>query len=178
MADTFDKSEIPTDFFQISAKDIDGNDFPFSQLKGKLRALLIVNVACECGLTSDNYTDLVAIQKEFAGKDFSVLAFPCNQFANQESKTEKEIKEFVSSKFGVNFPMFQKIEVNGPNTHPLYRYLKDRSEFKAKDGSFEKIPWNFSKFLLDEKGNVVKYFSPKERPANFKDQIAEMLAKK
>lgn len=92
-----------------------------------------------------------------------MIGFPCNQFKNQESQSEEEIKKFVKDKFNVTFPMMEKIEVNGPNTHPLYAYLRNNSELAEKaTGEAKQIPWNFAKFLVDREGHVVKFYGPRE----------------
>ena len=109
---------------------------------------------------------------------FTVLAFPCNQFHDQESKSETEIEEFVKSKFNAQFQLFSKIEVNGQNTHPVFKYLRANSELHdAKTGKSKEIPWNFAKFLLDKNGKVVKYYDPKVEPETFEEDVKKLLGK-
>lgn len=112
---------------------------------------LIVNTASKCGFTPQ-LAGLEGLYKEYKDRGFEVLGFPCNQFANQDPGTNKEISEFCLLNYGVSFSMFEKIDVNGENTHPIYKYLKT----EAKGVMGEKIKWNFTKFLVDSKGNVIK----------------------
>ena len=107
------------------------------------------------------------------------MAFPSNQFYNQDPKSNQEIKEFVKERFGVTFHMFAKVNVNGPNTHPLFAYLRCNSElYDRSSGKAKQIPWNFGKFLLDEEGKVVKYFNPTVSPLDMEEEIVELLEKK
>ncbi len=134
----------------IAVKDIDGRQTTLAAYKGK--AVLIVNVASRCGYTKQ-YTGLEAIHQKYKDKGFVVLGFPCNQFGGQEPGTNEEIKEFCSSKFNVTFPLFDKIEVNGANRHPLY------VELAGKDSPFPgDIKWNFNKFLIGKDGRILKRF--------------------
>lgn len=142
--------------YDIPLKDIDEKDTSLKSYKGKV--LLIVNVASQCGLTPQ-YTALQALQQKYKDKGFSVLAFPCNQFNNQEPGSNKEIKQFCSSKYEVAFPLFDKLDVNGPNRHPLYTALA------GKDSPFPgDIKWNFGKFLIGKDGKILNRFEPRTAP--------------
>lgn len=140
------------------AKDIDGNDRALSDYRGK--AVLIVNVASRCGLTP-HYAGLQALYAELRDRGFEVLGFPCNQFGAQEPGSEADIKQFCSTKYDVEFPMFSKIDVNGPQQHSLYAWLTAAQT--APDGPGD-IQWNFAKFVIDKHGNVTARFSPKTEP--------------
>lgn len=140
----------------IPLKDIDGKDTSLKAYEGKV--VLIVNVASRCGYTPQ-YKGLEAVYEKYKGKGFTVLGFPCNQFGAQEPGTAEEIKTFCSSKYNVTFPLFTKIEVNGPNRHPLYVQLA------GKDSPFPgDIKWNFSKFLIGRDGRILKRFEPGTTP--------------
>lgn len=141
---------------KITVKDIDGKDTSLDAYKGKV--LLVVNVASKCGLTPQ-YTTLEAIHQKYKAKGFTVLGFPCNQFAGQEPGTSEEIKKFCSSKYDVTFPLFDKIDVNGPKRHPLYDTLAGKEAAFPGD-----IKWNFGKFLVGRDGKVIKRFEPKTAP--------------
>jgi glutathione peroxidase len=140
----------------ITVNDIDGKSVKLADYKGKV--LLIVNVASYCGYTKQ-YTGLEQIYKEYKDKGFEILAFPCNQFGEQEPGTNEEIKNFCSSKFDVSFKLFDKIDVNGKDKSPLYSILTDNEVTGKAD-----IKWNFEKFLIDKDGNVVARFSSKVEP--------------
>lgn len=141
---------------QFNAKTIDGADKSLGEYKGK--ALLLVNVASQCGLTPQ-YSGLEALHQKYGGRGLAVLGFPCNQFGKQEPGTENEIKTFCESKFGVSFDLFSKIDVNGDGQHPLYAYLTgEGAKFPGK------ISWNFEKFLVNAEGEVVQRFSPRTAP--------------
>jgi glutathione peroxidase len=144
----------------FTAKDIDGRERALSDFKGK--ALLVVNVASRCGLTP-HYSELQELYQELAPRGFEVLGFPCNQFGAQEPGTETEIKEFCSTKYDVAFPLFAKIDVNGPARHPLYDWLT--AQKTAPDGAGD-IVWNFAKFVVDRSGNVLARFSPPTKPSD------------
>ena len=122
--------------------------------------MLIVNTASQCGFTPQ-YTGLEALHEKFGGDGFTVLGFPCNQFGKQEPGSDGEIGQFCEKNYGVRFPMFAKIDVNGENAHPLYRYLT-----RAKRGLFgtARIKWNFTKFLIDREGHVVARYAPMKKP--------------
>jgi glutathione peroxidase len=145
---------------KVSVKDIDGKDVKLSDYNGKV--LLLVNVASYCGFTKQ-YSGLEEIYKEYKDKGFEILAFPCNQFGEQEPGTNEEIKNFCASKFDVTFRLFDKIDVNGKNKSPLYTILTD-NKITGKG----EIKWNFEKFLIDKKGNVVARFPSKVEPTSEK----------
>ena len=145
---------------------IEGKSVDFSQYKDE--ALLIVNLASQWGLTPQ-YTGLCALQES---KKVTVLGFPCNQFGAQEPGSNEEVLEFAKTKYNVNFPMFAKLEVNGDNAAPLYQWLK--SEQPDEDGN-EDIPWNFTKFLVDSDGRVIKRFHPKTSPEDIGAALADLL---
>lgn len=141
---------------EIPLKDIDGKDTSLKDYQGKV--LLIVNVASHCGYTPQ-YKPLEALQEKYKDKGFTVLGFPCNQFGGQEPGTSEEIKQFCSTKYSVTFPLFEKLEVNGPNRHPLYVALA------GKDSPFPgDIKWNFNKFLIGRDGKILKRFDSKTTP--------------
>ena len=154
----------------FSAATIDGKQTSLAAFKGKV--LLIVNVASECGFTPQ-YQGLEALQKTFAGQGFSVLGFPSNQFGAQEPGTNEEIAEFCETEFGVTFPMFAKIEVNGANAHPLYKHLT--SEKPGVLGT-EPIKWNFTKFLIDREGNVAARYGSSTKPEALEEPIRKLLS--
>jgi glutathione peroxidase len=135
------------------------------------KALLIVNVASRCGFTPQ-YAGLEALYRKFRERGFAVLGFPCDQFGHQEPGNEAEIQQFCSLTYDVDFPLFAKIEVNGPNAHPLYRYLK--KERRGLLGT-EAIKWNFTKFLIDQQGEVVKRYAPADKPESIEGDIAALL---
>jgi glutathione peroxidase len=124
------------------------------------KTLLLVNVASKCGLTPQ-YTGLEELHERYADQGFEVLGFPCNQFGGQEPGSAEEIQQFCSMTYGVTFPMFEKIDVNGPNRHPLYDQLTKTADADGHDGD---IRWNFEKFLVDPDGNVVARYSPVTKP--------------
>ena len=138
--------------------------------KGKLA--LVVNVASACGLTPQ-YRDLQGLYEKYKDRGLTVLGFPCNQFGAQEPGDEKEIREFCDSRFQISFPMFSKVEVNGPGAHPAYQFLKEN----APGGQNQEIEWNFAKFLVDAGGQVIKRFHPRTEPADIDSDIAEILAR-
>jgi glutathione peroxidase len=142
--------------YDISVKNIDGKNVSLGDYKGKV--LLIVNVASKCGFTPQ-YKALEATYKKYAGKDFVILGFPCNQFGGQEPGSDEEIKQFCTSKYFVTFPLFDKIEVNGANRHPLYQILA------GKDSPFPgDIGWNFTKFVVGKDGKIRNRFESKITP--------------
>ena len=155
--------------YDFTVTDIDGNERRLDAWKDK--TLLIVNVASKCGFTPQ-YAGLEALYEKFEGQGFAVLGFPCDQFGHQEPGNEAEIKNFCSLTYDVKFPMFAKIDVNGANTHPLYKYLKH--EAKGLLGS-EAIKWNFTKFLVDKDGKVVKRYAPTDTPESIGKDLAEKL---
>ena len=152
---------------QITVKDIDGKQVSLSDYKGKV--LLIVNVASYCGYTKQ-YSGLEDIYKKYKNKGFEILAFPCNQFGEQEPGTNEEIKNFCSSKFDVTFRLFDKIDVNGKDKSPLYALLTDNDVTGKGD-----IKWNFEKFLIDKNGNIVERFLSAVEPTS--DKLISALEK-
>jgi len=155
-------------FYQFSATTLQGKEVSMESYKGKV--VLVVNTASKCGLTPQ-YEGLEKLYREYKDKGLVILGFPCNQFANQEPGDAKQISEGCLINYGVSFPMFSKIDVNGPNAHPIYKYLK--KELKGFPGS--EIKWNFGKFLLDRNGNPVKRFSPVTKPEKLKNDIEKLL---
>ena len=155
--------------YDLTVKSIDGREVPLSDYRGKV--LLIVNVASKCGFTPQ-YQGLEELYKSYQSQGLEILGFPCNQFRAQESGSEQEIQQFCTLTYGVTFPMFSKIEVNGANAHPLYRFLK--KERKGLLGT-EAIKWNFTKFLVDKQGNVVDRFSPQTKPEALTEKIAALV---
>ncbi len=155
--------------YDFDVTDIDGNQVKLDSYKDKV--LLIVNTASKCGFTKQ-YAPLEELYKRYKDKGLLVLGFPCNQFANQEPGDMNEIKDFCSLTYNVDFPMFAKIEVNGKNTHPLYAFLK-----KKASGLFglSAIKWNFTKFLVDKNGNVVKRYAPATDPLSITEDIEKIL---
>ncbi|MFQ6371286.1 glutathione peroxidase [Shewanella sp. YIC-542] len=158
--------------YDVEATDIHGNKVHLSRYRGK--TLLIVNTASKCGFTPQ-YQGLEKLYQEFAPKGLVVLGFPCNQFGAQEPGDNQEIEQFCQLNYGVSFPMFAKIEVNGPNTHPLYQHLK--SQAPGLLGS-KNIKWNFTKFLVNQQGNVLKRYAPTCKPSTIKNQLVELFNKK
>jgi glutathione peroxidase len=155
--------------YDYSVRNIKGEEVSLSAYKGKL--LLIVNTASKCGFTPQ-FTGLEELYKDYADKGLEILGFPCNQFLKQDPGSDSEISEFCSLTYGVTFPMFSKVEVNGDNTHPLYQYLK--SEAKGLMGS-EKIKWNFTKFLVAQDGSVLKRYAPNTEPKDLIEDIKAAL---
>ena len=153
----------------FKAKAIDGRDVSLSDYSGKV--LLIVNVASRCGFTPQ-YRGLEELYERFHGNGFEVLGFPCNQFGSQEPGSASDISSFCDVQYGVRFPLFSKIEVNGPGAHPLYEFLK-----KAKPGLLgtKRIKWNFTKFLVDRQGRPIKRYSPQTTPAAIEKDIEQAL---
>jgi glutathione peroxidase len=158
-----------TTLYDIEAKTIDGATRSLRDYAGKV--LLVVNVASKCGFTPQ-YAGLEALHRKYADRGLVVLGFPCNQFGAQEPGSESEIATFCSATYGVSFPMFAKIEVNGEKAHPLYRLLKH--EAPGLLGS-EAIKWNFTKFLVDRNGEVVKRYAPTDAPASIETDIEALL---
>lgn len=148
-----------SNFYDFKMKTIDGTDQSLDAYRGK--AVLVVNVASRCGLTPQ-YAELEQLHEAYAPKGFAVLGFPCNQFAGQEPGSDAEVKTFCSTTYGVTFPMFSKVEVNGKGRAPLYDWLTKQAT--APDGPGD-IKWNFAKFVLDKAGRVVARFEPKTAPS-------------
>ena len=154
--------------YDFSAKSLAGDEVPLRRFESKV--LLIVNTASKCGFTPQ-YQGLEALYREFAPRGLAVLGFPCNQFGGQEPGNAKEIGEFCASKYDVSFPMFEKIDVNGADAHPLYNFLKNE-----KSGLLgASVKWNFTKFLIDRAGNVAARHAPTTRPESLKKDIEALL---
>jgi len=158
-----------TTVYDFSAKTIDGDEQSLAAYKGK--AMLIVNVASKCGFTPQ-YTGLEALYEKFREQGLVVLGFPCDQFGHQEPGDEAEIKNFCALTYDVKFPLFAKVAVNGAEAHPLYKYLK--SEAKGLLGS-ESVKWNFTKFLVDKHGKVVRRYAPTDTPQSIEKDLAAAL---
>lgn len=154
---------------EIKLKDIENKPIDPSSYLNKV--LLVTNVASNCGFTAGNYKELVTLYEKFAGRDFEILAFPCNQFGGQEPGSNQQIKDFTK-KYGVSFPITEKVDVNGPKTHPFFTYLKEKgpSGFLGKDAK-----WNFEKFLVDRQGNVVKRYLSTTSPLDIARDIESLL---
>ena len=158
-----------TSVYDFSATAIDGAETALDQYRGQ--ALLIVNTASKCGFTGQ-YARLEALHRQYTDKPFQVLGFPCNQFGSQEPGKAAEIASFCSMTYGVAFPMFDKVEVNGPGRHPLYAWLT--SQKKGFLGSRD-IKWNFTKFLTDREGRVVARYAPQVEPEAIKADIEKLI---
>ena len=159
---------MDTKFYSFKAKSLQGKEIGMDSFKGK--TVLVVNTASKCGLTPQ-YEGLEKLYEKYKDKDFVILGFPCNQFANQEPGDEKSIAEGCVLNYGVTFPMFAKVDVNGDNAHDLYKYLK--KELKGTFGG--KIKWNFTKFLIDSNGKPVKRFSPTTKPEKIDEYLSGLL---
>ena len=155
--------------YDITVKTIDGTTGQLSDYRGQV--LLIVNVASKCGFTPQ-YAGLEALYRRYREHGFAILGFPCDQFSHQEPGNEAEIKNFCTITYDITFPLFAKIEVNGSNTHPLYAHLK-----KAQPGLLgsEAIKWNFTKFLIDRNGEVLKRFAPIDTPEKIEADLRPLL---
>lgn len=154
--------------YQFEAQTISGKQQAFADLKGKV--LLIVNTASKCGFTPQ-YAGLEDLHKAYGDKGLVVMGFPCNQFGHQEPGDESEIQEFCSVNYGVTFPMFAKVDVNGDQAHPLFNYLKSQQRGFITSG----IKWNFTKFLINREGEVVGRFAPTDKPEALKAEIEKLL---
>jgi glutathione peroxidase len=156
--------------YDFKVKTIDGQTVCLGAYRGQV--LVIVNVASRCGFTPQ-YTELEALYQEYRGQGLAILGFPCNQFGHQEPGDEAEIKSFCSLNFGVTFPLFAKVDVNGPAADPLYQFLT-----RARRGLLgtRRIKWNFTKFLVDRQGTVVGRYSPLVKPARLESRIQTLLA--
>lgn len=155
-------------FYDITAKNIYGEEVSMEEYKDKV--VLAVNTASKCGLTPQ-FSELEQLYKEYKEKGLEILGFPCNQFANQDPGTNEEVNQFCQLNYGVTFTMFEKIDVNGDNAHPLYKFLTSQ----AKGVFSSKIKWNFTKFLIDTEGNVVKRYAPTVLPSKIKADIKKLL---
>lgn len=155
-------------FYELEAKKMNGQVVKMEQYKGNV--VLVVNTASKCGLTPQ-FKELEELYQNYHAEGLEVLGFPCNQFAKQDSGSNEEIHEFCQLNYGVTFTMFEKIEVNGANAHPLYQFLKQ--EAKGLFGS--EIKWNFTKFLIDRDGNVIKRYAPTVKPSKIAEDIKKLL---
>ncbi len=156
--------------FDFSCKTPSGSDQPLNSYSGKV--LLVVNTASKCGFTPQ-FEGLETLYKRYKDKGLEILGFPCNQFGNQDPGSNDEITEFCQLNYGVSFPMFGKIKVNGDDAEPLFQHLK-----KEAPGALgtQRIKWNFTKFLIDREGNVVKRYAPIDKPSAIEKDIEELLA--
>lgn len=155
-------------FYDFEAESLNGQKRSMAEYKDKV--VVVVNTASKCGLTPQ-FEGLESLNKKYKDQGLVILGFPCNQFAQQEPGESKDIQEFCELNYGVSFPMFSKIDVNGDNAHPLYKYLKSK-----KGGWFgSSIKWNFTKFVIDKNGNPVKRFSPTTKPADMEALIEKLL---
>ena len=162
-------TEIKDNIYNHSCNDNSGNLQNLSAFEGQ--ALLIVNTASKCGFTPQ-YNGLQELQEKFKDSGFSVLAFPCNQFGGQEPGSSEEIQEFCTVNYGINFPIFEKVDVKGQDAHPLFKYLT--SEKKGLLGS-ESIKWNFTKFLINKEGKPIARFAPNTTPEKISKEIENLL---
>ncbi len=169
-----DPAKKPASVLDFHMKDIDGKDVDLAKYHGKV--LLIVNTASQCGLTPQ-YKNLEAIYEKYKDQGFEILAFPANEFGSQEPGDNAQIKQFCSKEYNVTFPVFSKIVVNGEHKHPLYQFLTSESTNPKFAG---KIGWNFTKFLVNKKGEVIQRFEPREVPSSEKvtGAVEKALAEK
>lgn len=154
--------------YDFEVKDAKGNLVALNAFSGKV--LLIVNTASKCGFTPQ-YAGLEDLYKKYKDKGFVILGFPCDQFAHQEPGNDAEIQSFCQMNYGVTFPVMAKIEVNGKNAHPLYKYLRAQKKELLGDS----IKWNFTKFLIDKQGKVVERFAPNFEPSEIAPEIEKLL---
>ncbi len=163
-------TSTPASIYDFTAASLGGESADLAACKGKV--LLVVNVASQCGFTPQ-YEGLETIYEKYRDRGFEVLAFPCNQFGSQEPGDSGQIAAFCESKFGVTFPMFAKVDVNGERAHPLFKWLKNEAPgiLGTKD-----IKWNFTKFLVDRNGKVVERFAPTTKPESITGDIEKLLA--
>lgn len=157
------------DIYQFTAKNIAGEEANLNDYKGKV--VLIVNTASDCGFTPQ-YQGLQKLYEKHQAQGLEILAFPCNQFKEQEKGSDEEIKKFCDLRFNIKFPLFSKIDVNGDNTHPLYNFLKTKAPGVLGSKS---IKWNFTKFLVNREGKVYKRFSPTTKPEAIEKDILKFL---
>ena len=156
-------------FYDFKANDINGKEVSMSSYEGKV--VLIVNVASSCGFTPQ-YEGLQKLYDEHKEKGLEILAFPCNQFGEQEKGDEEEIKNFCEKNYSITFPIFEKVEVNGNDAHPIFKFIKEQK--KGFMGT-ESIKWNFSKFLLNKNGEVIKRYGSLDVPENLEEDIKQLL---
>ncbi|XP_042398632.1 probable glutathione peroxidase 2 [Zingiber officinale] len=162
-------AESPKSIYDFTVKDMKENDVTLSSYRGKV--LLIVNVASKCGLTHSNYKELNVVYEKYKDQGFEILAFPCNQFMSQEPGSNEEIQEVACTIFKAEFPIFDKIEVNGKNAAPLYKFLKSQQGGILGDA----IKWNFTKFLVNKNGKVVDRYAPTTSPLKIEKDIQKLL---
>lgn len=162
---------MSTTFYEFNAKTLQGKEMSMEEFKGK--TVLVVNTASQCGLTPQ-YEGLEKLYEKYKNDGLVILGFPCNQFGNQEPGDEKSISEGCLINYGVTFPMFSKVDVNGDSAHPIFKYLK--SKLGGILGS--RIKWNFTKFLIDAQGRPVKRFAPITKPEALEKDIVKLLGKK
>ncbi len=155
--------------YDFTAKTLDGKEKSLADFRGQV--VLVVNTASKCGFTPQ-YEGLETLYKNLHAKGLEILGFPCNQFGAQEPGSEEDIGRFCTLNYGVTFPMFAKIDVNGANTHPLYKFLKEAQKGIAGTTA---IKWNFTKFLVDRAGNVVERFAPIVKPTEIEPEVARLL---
>lgn len=162
-------AQISSSIYDYSAKSLEGQPVNLSNFKDKV--LLIVNTASQCGFTPQ-YKGLQELYDKYSAQGLVILGFPCNQFGQQEPGNEAEIQSFCETRFGVTFPLFEKIDVNGKNAHPVYQYLT-----KVAPGILgtEAIKWNFTKFLIDRNGKIVKRYAPLTKPEDLEKDIESLL---
>jgi glutathione peroxidase len=166
----FEDAHMATTAYDFDAAALDGTTQSLADYRGKV--MLIVNVASKCGFTPQ-YTGLEDLWREYGPQGLVVLGFPCDQFGHQEPGNSDEIRNFCSLTYDVSFPMFAKVEVNGGNAHPLWKWLKDE---KGGLLGFDGIKWNFTKFLIGQDGKVIKRYAPTEKPASMAADIRQALA--
>lgn len=154
---SFTLSAQSKSFYDFRVKTLEGQDFDFSSLKGK--KVMIVNVASKCGLTPQ-YKDLEEVYEKYKDDNFIIIGFPANNFMNQEPGSASEIRKFCTDNYGVSFPLMEKISVKGEDMHPLYKWLTSKENNGVKDSE---VTWNFQKYLIDEKGNLVDVISPRDK---------------
>jgi glutathione peroxidase len=160
-------SQAHKTLYDFTVKDIDGNVFKLSSLKGK--KVLIVNTASKCGNTPQ-YADLEKLYKEYGNQKFVIIGFPANNFGSQEPGTNEEIKTFCTANYQVTFPMMSKISVKGEDMDPLYKWLTSKKENGVMDSE---VTWNFQKYMIDTNGNLVDFVNPKEKP--YSDKILNWI---
>jgi glutathione peroxidase len=155
--------------YDFTAKTLAGQEKSLADFRGQV--VLVVNTASKCGFTPQ-YEGLEALYEKLHASGLEILGFPCNQFGAQEPGTEQDIGQFCTLNYGVTFPMFAKIDVNGAHTHPLYKFLKDAKKGIAGTAA---IKWNFTKFLIDRQGGVVERFAPNVKPAELEPEVSRLL---
>lgn len=156
-------------FYDFTAKDIDGNEVSMDKYKGQV--VIVVNVASKCGYTNKSYVQLNELYLKYKDKGLQIAAFPCNQFGHQEPACETDIRKFVTEDYRFKGDLYSKIDVNGSHAHPLFEYLKHAQHGFLVDA----IKWNFTKFLIDRDGNVVKRYAPSTDPLHMVDDIEKLL---